>query len=207
MENRDYNREFEALCAALGPSRPRLLLQVCCAPCLSAVLERVCPHFDVTLYYFNPNTHPEEEYEKRYAEIPKLLRASGREDVALLRGEYSPEAFFAAARGLENEPEGGGRCRECFRLRLSATARAASEMGCDYFGTTLTVSPHKNARLINSIGEELSESFGLKWLPSDFKKRDGYLRSIRLSQEYGLYRQCWCGCRFSRGEDASSIFK
>ncbi len=194
---RDFNREFEELCAGLGPRRPRLLLHACCGPCSSAVLERVCPFFDVTLYYYNPNTHPEEEYIKRGRELEKLLRLSGREDVGLIWGEYDPRAFFDAARGLEGEREGGARCGACFRLRLGAAAELAKDGGYDYFCTTLTVSPHKNAALINELGEALAAQYGVSWLPSDFKKRDGYLRSIRLSAEYGLYRQCFCGCVFS----------
>ncbi len=194
---REYNREFEALCQGLEGKRPRLLLHACCAPCSSAVLERVRPYFDVTLYYFDPNIHPEEEYVKRGRELEKLLRLSGAEDVKLLWGEYDPRTFFDAAKGLEGEPEGGARCGACFRLRLSATAELARKGGYDYFCSTLTVSPHKNAPLINEIGEALAGKYGLPWLPSDFKKRDGYLRSIRLSREYGLYRQCYCGCVFS----------
>ena len=197
---RDFQREMEAEISALGGTRPRLLLHACCAPCTSAVLERLYPHFEVTLFYFNPNTHPEEEYEKRGGELPKLLRAAGMEDVPILRGEYKPERFFEAAKGFEGEPEGGVRCKTCFDLRLSGTAEAAKTGGFDYFCTTLTVSPHKNAALINAIGEELAARWGVKWLPADFKKKDGYLRSIRLSQAYGLYRQCYCGCTFSMAE-------
>ena len=194
---RDYNREFEELTASFGGLRPRLLLHVCCAPCASSVLERVYPCFDVTLFYYNPNIHPEEENKKRAGEIPKLLRGAGMEDVAVIYADYDPGDFFAAARGLEAEPEGGARCEKCFDLRLSATADFAARNGFDYFGTTLTVSPHKNAPLINEIGERLAREYGIPWLPSDFKKRDGYLRSIRLCQRYGIYRQCWCGCVFS----------
>ncbi len=193
----DFNKRFEELTATFGGTRPRLLLHSCCAPCTSAVLERVHPFFDVTLYYFNPNTHPEEEYEKRGAELPKLLRAGGYEDVEIIWGEYAPEVFFDAAKGLESEPEGGARCERCFDTRLAGTAKKAQELDFDYFGTTLTVSPHKNAELINEIGQRLAVEHGIRWLWSDFKKRDGYLRSIRLSREYGLYRQCYCGCVFS----------
>ena len=193
----DFNRRFEELTGELGGARPRLLLHSCCAPCTSAVLERVHPFFDVTLYYFNPNTHPEEEYEKRGAELPKLLRAGGYEDVEIIWGEYMPEVFFDAAKGLEGEPEGGARCERCFDVRLGGTAKKARELNFDYFGTTLTVSPHKNAELINEIGQKLADEYNIRWLWSDFKKRDGYLRSIRISREYGLYRQCYCGCVFS----------
>lgn len=182
---------------SLGTRRPKLLMHVCCAPCASSVMERVYPHFDVTLFYYNPNIHPSDEYEKRAGEIPKLLRASGMEDVPVIFSDYAPEEFFAAARGLEAEPEGGARCEKCFDLRLGETARYAAGHGFDFFCTTLTVSPHKNARIINAIGERLSGECGIPWLPSDFKKRDGYLRSIRLCRQYGIYRQCWCGCAFS----------
>ncbi len=194
----DYNRLMEEQIASLDGARPRLLLHICCAPCGSAVLERVCPFFDVTLYYDNPNIMPEEEYRKREGEIRKLLRLSGREDVPLIEGPYDTGAFFDAARGLEDQPEGGARCEACFRLRLARTAELAREGGFAFFCSTLTVSPHKNAQLINRIGEELARETGVPWLPSDFKKKDGYLRSIRLSREYGLYRQCFCGCPFSR---------
>jgi len=195
MEN--YDRLMENHIASFSGNKPSLLLQVCCAPCLTAVLERLYPHFEVTLFYFNPNTHPEEEYEKRYLEIPKFLRSAGMENVPVVRGDYDAGAFFTAAQGLEAEPEGGARCTECFRLRLGETARLAKEMGFSHFCTTLTVSPHKNAALINSIGEELSRTYGVTWLPSDFKKRDGYRRSVTMSAEHGLYRQCYCGCVYS----------
>lgn len=195
--NRDFNREMEALLASLEGRRPRLLLHACCAPCASSVLERLYSHFQVTLYYYDPNIHPEEEYLKRAGEFPKLLSAAGMEDVELLIPGYDPEPFFLAARGLESAPEGGARCERCFDLRLSKTAELAKKGGFDYFCTTLTVSPHKNAPLINAIGERLSSACGVPWLPSDFKKKDGYLRSIRLCQQYGIYRQCWCGCVYS----------
>ena len=198
--NRDLNREMEDVLAGLEGRRPRLLLHACCAPCASSVLERLYPHFQLTLYYYNPNIHPEEEYRKRAEEFPKLLRAAGMEDVELVVPEYDPEPFFEAAKGLESAPEGGERCEKCFDLRLAKAAEYARIGGFDFFCTTLTVSPHKNAPLINSIGERLSERFGIPWLPADFKKKDGYLRSIRLCRTYGIYRQCFCGCLYSAGE-------
>ncbi len=194
----DYEGRRRDIVASLNGRRPRLLLHVCCAPCASAVLERLWDDFDVTLYYFNPNTHPEEEYIKRGMELPKLLSRAGREDIELIWGPYDPQRFFEAARGLEAAPEGGPRCVKCFDLRLSGTAEAARAGGFEFFGTTLTVSPHKNAELINAAGEAIGERYGVRWLPGDFKKQDGYLRSIRLSREYGLYRQCYCGCDFSK---------
>lgn len=199
-EKVDYNRIMESEIASLGGRRPDLLLHSCCAPCTSSVLERLYPHFRVVLFYFNPNTHPREEYDKRGAELPKLLRASGMTDVDIIFSDYEPESFFEAARGFEEEPEGGARCGECFTLRLGETARKAKELGIERFCSTLTVSPHKNAPLINAIGSELAQKGGVSWLYSDFKKKNGYLRSIELSREYGIYRQCYCGCTFSLEE-------
>ena len=196
-EKVDYNRIMEAEIASLGGKKPDLLLHSCCAPCTSSVLERLYPHFRIVLFYFNPNTHPKEEYDKRGAELPKLLRASGMTDVEIVWGEYDPGRFFSAARGFETEPEGGARCGECFTLRLNETAKTAKKLGIERFCTTLTVSPHKNAGLINAIGAELARNEGASWLPSDFKKKNGYLRSIELSREYEIYRQCYCGCTFS----------
>ncbi len=193
----DYNRKMEEQISLLRETKPRLLLQVCCAPCASAVLERLYPHFNITLYYYNPNTHPFEEYEKRRGELGKLLSRSGMTDIQVINGSYDDKLYFERVRGLEKEPEGGSRCSVCFDLRLSETARLALEEKFDFFSTTLTVSPHKNAALINTIGEKLSEDYGVCWLYSDFKKKNGYLRSIELSRQYELYRQCYCGCVFS----------
>ncbi len=198
MVKRDYQRDMEAEIEALGGRRASLMMHACCAPCSSAVLERVEPYFETCLYYYNPNIQPEDEYEKRLREFPKLLRASGMEkSVEFICGDYEEDLFLGASSGLENEPEGGARCPKCFELRLRGTVREAAKRGFEYFSTTLTVSPHKNAAVINSIGERLASEYGVKWLPADFKKRDGYLRSIRLSKEYNLYRQCYCGCLFS----------
>ena len=161
----------------------------------TAVLEMVTPCFDTTVFFYNPNILPAEEYEKRLYWLRVLLdRAPFAEGVELIVPDRDEPAFWAAARGLEAEPEGGARCTECFELRLGRTARAAKEGGFEFFATTLTVSPHKNAPLINAIGARLGQELGVRWLPSDFKKKDGYRRSIQLSAEYGLYRQAWCGC-------------
>ncbi len=200
---RNYDREMTEMIRALGPSRPRLLLHACCGPCASSVLERLTPHFDTTVLYYNPNTRPEAEFEKRLYWLRQLLASAPfARGVELLVPEWDEEAFLAAARGLEQEPEGGKRCTRCFELRLQKTADMARAGGYDFFATTLTVSPHKNAVLINAIGERLGEETAVAWLPSDFKKRDGYRRSIELSREYGLYRQAWCGCGWP--EDARS---
>jgi hypothetical protein len=193
--NINYFREMEAVIASLEGRRPTLLLHSCCGPCTSAVLEMVTPYFDTTVFFYNPNILPAEEFEKRLYWLRVLLdRAPFAEGVELMVPDRDEPAFWAAARGLEAEPEGGARCTECFELRLSRTARAAKEGGFEFFATTLTVSPHKNAPLINAIGARLGQELGVRWLPSDFKKKDGYRRSIQLSAEYGLYRQAWCGC-------------
>ena len=196
MEKKNYQKELDAVIASVadGP-RPRLLLQGCCGPCSSYVLEYLTRHFDVTLLFFNPNIRPEAEYDRRLAALKKLLAAMPlASPVTLIEPGWHGDAFMTAVRGLENEPEGGARCPVCFGLRLRETARLAAEGGFDFFGTTLTVSPHKNAPLLNDIGEALSREFGVTWLPSDFKKRNGYLRSIQLSRQYDIYRQEYCGC-------------
>jgi len=193
---RNFQLETDKMINAFkDDEKPGLLLQSCCGPCSSYVLEYLTQHFDVTLLYYNPNIQPREEYDLRLFNQLKLLEAFPQ--VKLLPCEYDGEAFDEAAKGLEAEPEGGARCTACFRLRLSQTARLAAEKGFDYFCTTLTVSPHKNAPLLNALGEELGEQYGVRWLPSDFKKRGGYQRSIALSAEHGLYRQNYCGCLFS----------
>ena len=194
MEKRNYQKELDALIESMT-TRPRLLLQSCCGPCSSYVLEYLTAYFDVTLLYYDPNIRPEAEYEKRMAALKKLLAAMPMDHPpALIEPGWRGGEFEAAARGLEQEPEGGARGAVCFRLRLEETARQAAAGGYDWFGTTLTVSPHKNAPLLNAIGEALASEYGVKWLPSDFKKRNGYLRSIQLSKQYGLYRQEYCGC-------------
>ena len=191
----NYQKEMESVLASLDGSRPKLLLHSCCGPCSSAVLEIVTACFDVTVFYYNPNILPPEEFEKRLWWQKVLLeRAPFAKDVGLIVPAYDPSEFYAAAKGLEDEPEGGARCTECFALRLGRTAEAAKNGGFDFFATTLTVSPHKNAPRINALGEALGKNAGIRWLPSDFKKKDGYKRSLELSREYGLYRQAWCGC-------------
>lgn len=178
-------------------SKPRLLLHSCCAPCSSAVLERLTPEYSVTVFYYNPNIYPAAEYARRKAEqLDFIERAYGRQ-VGIIDCDYLPAEFDAAASGLEGCREGAERCAACFALRLSRTAQAASERGFDLFCTTLTVSPHKNASLVNEAGRKAGRAAGVPYLESDFKKRDGYLRSLRLSAEYGLYRQSYCGCRYS----------
>jgi predicted adenine nucleotide alpha hydrolase (AANH) superfamily ATPase len=182
---------------------PSLLLHSCCAPCSSYVYSYLREHFAIIGFYYNPNIEPIEEYEKRFEELEHLViqldgTAENGYDIELIKGAYEDDLFIEAARGLEQEPEGGTRCRQCFELRLRRTAQEAVRLGADYFATTLTVSPHKNADVINEIGERLSAEYGVCWLPSDFKKKGGYQQSVALSKEYGLYRQNYCGCSFSK---------
>ena len=181
-----------------GARDKRLLLHSCCAPCSSHCLSELSPQIGVTVLYYNPNLDCAEEYEKRKREQLRFLRETGLAD--FLDCDYAPEEYLAAVRGLEEEKEGGARCAVCFRLRLERTAREAKARGFDYFATTLTVSPLKNAKLINTIGFAVAEEVGVRYLPSDFKKRGGYLHSVKLSEEYGLYRQDYCGCAFSKAE-------
>lgn len=183
--------------------RGKLLLHSCCAPCSSYCLEYLRKYFDITDYFYNPNITNADEYEKRAGELGRLIseyNKSGADSIEYVTGRYAPEEFIQAVRGLENEPEGGLRCVKCFRLRLYETAGYAAENGFDCFTTTLTISPLKNASVLNYIGQEAAEKFGIYFLPSDFKKRGGYQRSIELSREYNLYRQDYCGCVFSKTE-------
>lgn len=191
------NKELEKI--EKSEKKPSLLLHACCAPCSSYVLEYLNGFFDITLFYYNPNISPETEYKKRVAELSRLIGEMPlKRAVKLTEGEYAPERFAEIAKGLENIPEGGERCFKCYELRLSRAAQEAKAGGFDYFTTTLSVSPHKNAEKLNSIGGALSEEFGVPYLFSDFKKRNGYKRSCELSALYGLYRQNYCGCVYSK---------
>ncbi len=184
---------------------PRLLLHACCAPCSSYVLEYLTHYFDITVYFYNPNITDAIEYQKRADELLRLIREMPHENsIRPIICPHSPDAFYKIASGLETLPEGGARCFSCYRERLTATAAymAVHKGEFDYFATTLTVSPHKNAAKLNEIGMELAETYGIAWLPSDFKKREGYKRSIELSAQYGLYRQDFCGCEYSAAAKA-----
>jgi predicted adenine nucleotide alpha hydrolase (AANH) superfamily ATPase len=174
----------------------KLLLHSCCAPCSSACLERLKDHFSITVLYYNPNIGSEEEYQKRKAEQIRLLKETGWAEI--LDCDYDKGAFDEMVKGYENEPERGKRCYLCYKLRLEKTGKTAKEKGFDYFATTLTLSPLKNTAWLNEIGEEVAGRYGVNYLFSDFKKKGGYLRSIELSKEYGLYRQDFCGCEFSK---------
>ena len=182
---------------AKAGEKPKLLLHSCCAPCSSACLQRLKDHFEITVFYYNPNIDTEEEYIKRANEQKRFCQ---KIDIDCTVCDYDKVDFLNASKGLEREIEGGKRCFKCYALRLEKTAKFALEKGYDYFATTLTVSPLKNAKVINETGERLEKEFGVKYLPSDFKKRNGYLESIKLSKEYGLYRQNYCGCEFSKIE-------
>lgn len=201
MNQINWQRELERQIAGFqrAGKRPSLLLHCCCAPCSSYVLEYLSACFRITVFYYNPNISPESEYYKRLEELQRLLREKPLDSpVAQHPAEYDPERFYALAKGLEELPEGGERCYRCYELRLRETAREARENGFDYFTTTLSISPYKNAAKLNEIGGRLGEEYGVPYLFSDFKKKGGYQRSIQLSREYGLYRQAYCGCVFSK---------
>lgn len=201
MANRvNYQKELDKIISENEKKGivPALFLHCCCAPCSSYCLEYLSRYFQVTAYYYNPNITDEEEYRKREEELARLVREQPHlHEVHAASGEYEPERFFEIACGLETCPEGGERCFRCYELRLREAALRAAESGFDYFSTTLTISPLKNAQKLNEIGMKLAEEVGVRWLPSDFKKKGGYLRSIELSKEYGLYRQDYCGCVYS----------
>lgn len=201
----NYQKELEKILLSLPkrfPDRtPKLLLHSCCAPCSSYCLEYLSEYFEITIFYFNPNIYPPEEYQKRVEEQRRLAcELPARYPIHVIEGAYDPKKFYEAVRGKEHIREGGERCFACFTLRLSEAARVAKEGGFDFFTTTLTISPLKNAAKINEIGALCAAEEGTVWLPTDFKKKEGYKRSIELSREYGLYRQDYCGCVFSKKE-------
>lgn len=206
MNKRNFQKEMDKLIEQNKKDglTPSLLLHSCCAPCSSYVLEYLSQYFNITVLYYNPNISPKEEYVYRLNEEKRLIKEmTFKNPVKILDCDYNVDEFFAVAKGFEKEPEGGKRCEKCFDLRLDFTAKTAKENGFDYFATTLTISPLKNANLINEIGEILAEKYSVKYLCSDFKKKEGYKRSITLSKEYNLYRQNYCGCIFSKVESES----
>ncbi len=204
MHKRSYQKELDAVIEKnrVENQVPRLLLHSCCAPCSSSVLEFLSEDFEITVFYYNPNITDEAEYRHRVAEQKRLIEElPTKHPVTFVEGAYEPEKFFELAKELEEASEGGARCRKCFALRLGETAALAAREGYDFFCTTLTVSPLKDAEAINEIGERMAAAYdGLLFLPSDFKKRDGYKRSLELSKEYDLYRQNYCGCVYSKAE-------
>lgn len=207
MNNINYRKEMEKIISSLGGAVPTLLLHSCCAPCSSACLETLTPFFHVVVLFYNPNISIPEEYTKRLEEERRFIdtvNSNGGFDngqpfhnISLVDGRYEPKEFFDIAKGYEDCPEGGERCFRCYELRLREAAMVADEMNCDYFTTTLTISPLKNAEKLNEIGYSISDTKA-RFLPSDFKKKDGYKRSIELSHEYNLYRQNYCGCVYSK---------
>ena len=215
MNQVNYQKELDKILQKLEQQRedssdvPSLFLHSCCAPCSSYVLEYLCRYFRITVFYYNPNISASEEYRKRVAEQKRLIESynNGKKgyEIAIVEGDYEPERFFEMAKGLENCPEGGERCFRCYELRLRKTAERAKQGGFDYFCTTLTISPLKNAQKLNEIGISLSEEYGIPWLPGDFKKREGYKRSVELSAEYDLYRQNYCGCSYSKSVSAQKL--
>ena len=200
MTKRNYQKELDAVIEQVTKEGrvPSLLLHSCCGPCSSYVMEYLSKYFDITLFYYNPNIYPEEEYQHRLSEQLRLCEIFG---IPTVPCDYDPERYEAYVRGLEQEPEGGARCTKCFELRLDYTAAKAKALGFSILTTTLTISPHKNAPLINTIGENIAEKYGMTWLPGDFKKKEGYKRSIALCKQYDVYRQNYCGCKYSIWEE------
>ena len=205
--NENYQKKLEKLINDINEKNitPTLLLHSCCAPCSSYVIEYLSPYFNITILYYNPNISPIEEYEKRKQEQIKLIKElPTKNKVNILDCDYDNDLYEKTIKGLEKEPERGSRCTKFFLLRLEKTAITAKKNNFDYFGTTLTVSPYKNSKLLNEIGLSLQEKYNIKYLYSDFKKNNGYKRSIELSKEYNLYRQNYCGCIYSRINSQSS---
>jgi len=203
MNKINYQKELDALIENLVKDKkvPTLLLHSCCAPCSSYVLEYLSQYFKISILFYNPNIYPLEEYSRRVIEQKGLISAlKVKNEIRFVEGKYDTESFYDIAKGLENQKEGGERCFKCYKLRLKEAAIIAKEQGFDYFTTTLSISPHKNSQKLNEIGGNLAEEFGVKYLYSDFKKKEGYKRSIELSNEYNLYRQDYCGCIFSKNE-------
>lgn len=202
MNKKNYYIEFEKVIREIDlENPPSLLLHSCCGPCSTSVLELLSDYFKVTLLYYNPNIYPREEYYKRLEEQKKVLeKVDGRFEIKFLEGRYDPAEYFDAVKGVEQLPEGSQRCFNCYELRLKEAAQFAKKLNMDYFATTLSVSPYKNAQIINEIGEKIAQEYGVKHLPNDFKKKDGYKKSVELSKSWNIYRQDYCGCPFSKKE-------
>ncbi|MGN0529006.1 MAG: epoxyqueuosine reductase QueH [Eubacterium sp.] len=203
MNKINYQKQTDKIIDGIVKSgeAPTLLLHSCCAPCSSYTLEYLSQYFDITVFYFNPNISPKAEFDKRLAEQKRLIeQLPAKNSIKLIAGDYDYGEFLTIAKGYEDVHEGGERCFRCYRMRLEKTASLAKEKGFDYFCTTLSISPLKNSQKINEIGILTAQRYGVKWLPSDFKKREGYKRSIELSRQYNLYRQNFCGCVYSKKE-------
>lgn len=197
--NINYQKELDKVIMSLEGRKPSLLLHACCAPCSSYVLEYLSEYFNITLFFYNPNITYTEEYEKRVNELKHLVQTMNLDSkIDIIEGAYEPEKFYEISKGLEKVPEGGERCFKCYEMRLREAAIVARERSFDYFTTTLSISPLKNAAKLNEIGKMLADEYGVEYLFSDFKKKNGYKRSIELSKEYNLYRQDYCGCIYSK---------
>lgn len=204
MNPRNYQKELDMLVSQLIKENktPSLFLHSCCAPCSSYVIEYLSDYFSMAVFYYNPNIYPDEEYLHRSAEQKRFIsKLPVKHPVSFVEGNYDKQRFYDAVKGLETLPEGGARCEKCYSLRLMETAKQARARGFDYFATTLTISPLKNARTINTIGEQTGSEYGVSYLCSDFKKKNGFKRSAELSAQYGMYRQNYCGCVFSQGRE------
>lgn len=198
---RNYSKELENIIKKISGNKPKLLIHSCCAPCSSYVLEYLSQHFDITLLYYNPNISPKSEFEYRVSELKRLVSEMIDKEINIEIPEYNDREFYDEVKGMEDIPEGGERCFKCYEIRLRKAIEYGKENGFEYFTTTLSISPYKNAEKLNEIGERLAGEYGgVKWLPSDFKKKNGYKRSIELSRKYNLYRQDYCGCVYSKAE-------
>ena len=195
----NYDLEMEKQINHLN-NKKTILLHACCAPCSSAVLERIAEYFDITILYYNPNITEKEEYEKRLQELEKFVNEINLDNIKVMPGRYQPEEFFEMSKGLEQEKERGKRCYQCYKLRLEETAKIAEQQNFDFFTTTLSISPYKNSKWLNEIGADLDKKYQSTYLYADFKKKNGYKRSIELSKQYNLYRQDYCGCIYSKKE-------
>lgn len=198
MKKINYNEKMKEILKSLADKKAKLLLHSCCAPCSSYVLEYLSEYFNITIYFYNQNIHPKEEYDKRFEELKIFTEDIYQGKINIIAEEYNPLEFFSTISGYEKSKEGEGRCSLCYYMRLNKTAQKAKDENYEYFGSVLTISPHKKADRINLIGENLSKKYGIKFLYSDFKKNNGFKRSLELSKEYDLYRQQFCGCSFSK---------
>lgn len=211
MNNKNYQKLLDEELAKAGTKEKTVVLHGCCAPCSSYCLSYLAGKIKIVSYYYNPNITEEAEYRHRADELARLVECLNEEiedaKVVFKEGAFEPEKFYEKVKGLEMEQEGGKRCEKCFELRLYEAARLARELGADYFSTTLTISPLKNAQLLNEIGERIAKETGVKFLPSDFKKKEGYKQSVELSKKYGLYRQDYCGCPYSKRDRMASLKK
>ena len=210
----NYQKELDKIIKNIesNNSIPKLFLHSCCAPCSSYVMEYLSNYFEITLFYYNPNIYPKKEYSYRINEQKKFIEQinnnnNTKNKIDFIEGKYNTEEFYKVTKGLENISEGGNRCFKCYEMRLKKTAKYAKENNFDYFTTTLSISPHKNSQILNEIGKKISNELNIKYLFSDFKKKNGYNRSIQLSEYYGLYRQKYCGCIFSKIESENRINK